>query len=74
MKASQRRALHKDLERRRCPDCRCRRLTQLSPDVAWCEDCGKTGLSIEFPYQQYWIDHLQWKAERDAARAAKEGK
>jgi hypothetical protein len=72
VKASARRARQRDLERRRCPDCRNRRLSDLSPDVLWCEDCGKTGLDIEFPYQQYWVDHLNWKAERDAARAKKE--
>jgi ribosomal protein L37AE/L43A len=72
VKASARRAWQRDLRHRQCPECRNRDLTPLSPDVVWCENCGKTGLAVAFPYQQYWSDHLQWKAERDAVRAEKE--
>lgn len=51
MKASIRRARQRDLERRRCPDCRNRRLSDLGMDIVWCDSCGKTDELAAFPYQ-----------------------
>lgn len=70
MKASERRAAARDLDRRRCPGCRNRRLTWVSIALlnVWCDDCGKVGKVDEFPYQKYWQDHLDYMAARRAAR------
>jgi hypothetical protein len=73
MKASERRAATTDMGRRRCPECRNKRLTWVSIALlnVWCEDCGKTGKINEFPYQQHWVDHLNRMAAYQAAREGK---
>lgn len=54
MKASERRARQRDIARRRCPQCRNRNLSDLGMDVVWCDACGKTDVTDQFPYQSFY--------------------